>query len=110
LRIDGPLVYVINVADVLLAALFFTIAQILSYVLSPAICEMVKHYLDGKFFAAIFNLLAVMMVYKFWDSITKEDLEFAVGCKTNTWEIRDPLLSDSAMASMSNKEDYGARY
>jgi hypothetical protein len=73
---------------------------------------MVKHYLDGKFFAAIFNLLAVMMVYKFWDSITKEDLEFAVGCKTNTWEIRDPLLSDAAMASMSNvnRQDYGARY
>ena len=110
MKTDGPLVFEFNVADVLLAGVFFVTAQSLSFAFSPAICEMVKHYLDGMFFAAIFNLLAVMMVYKFWDSITKEDLEFAVGCKTNTWEIRDPLLSDAAMASMSNKEDYGARY
>ena len=30
------------------------------------------------FFSSLFTLLAVMMVYKYWDSITKEDLEFAV--------------------------------
>jgi hypothetical protein len=33
----------------------------------------------------------VMMVYKFWDSITKEDLEFSVGSKANVWEVKDPL-------------------
>jgi Chitin synthase export chaperone len=26
-----------------------------------------------------------MMVYKYWDSITKEDLEFSVASKTNVW-------------------------
>jgi hypothetical protein len=34
-------------------------------------------------------LLAVMMVYKYWDSITKEDLEFSVGSKQAVWEVKD---------------------
>lgn len=52
-----------------------------------------KHYIDGLFFGVICNLLAVMMVYKFWDDITKEDLEFSVGSKANVWEVKE-LLSD----------------
>ena len=28
-----------------------------------------------------------MMVYKYWDSITKEDLEFSVGSKQAVWEV-----------------------
>jgi hydrogenase-4 membrane subunit HyfE len=93
--------------NIILAAVFYCTAQVMSFVLSPAVCEAVKHYLDGMFFSTMFTLLAVMMVYKFWDSITKEDLEFAVGCKTNTWEIRDPLLSDAAMAAMA-QDNYGS--
>ncbi|KAJ3254022.1 Chitin synthase, class 7 [Boothiomyces macroporosus] len=100
------------VVDISLAAVFFVLAQLLAFQFSSNLCETVKHYLDGMFFSVILNLLAVMMVYKFWDTITKEDLEFAVGCKMNTWEIKDPLLSDSAMASMTHREDagYGSRY
>ncbi len=45
-----------------------------------------------------------MMVYKYWDGLTKEDLEFAVAGKDHSWEINDPLLSDQAMAY-----HYGAR-
>ncbi|KAJ3276018.1 Chitin synthase, class 7 [Terramyces sp. JEL0728] len=98
--------------DISVAAVFFVLAQILAFQFSSNLCEMAKHYLDGMFFSVILTLLAVMMVYKFWDTITKEDLEFAVGCKMNTWDIKDPLLSDSAMASMSHREDagYGSRY
>lgn len=35
------------------------------------------------------------MVYKYWDSITKEDLEFSVGSKASVWELsaKDPLLN-----------------
>ena len=44
-----------------------------------------------------------MMIYKYWDSITREDLEFSVGIKGNTWEIKDPLLSDNAMAQMADQ-------
>ena len=53
--------------------------------------------------------MAVMMVYKFWDSITKEDLEFTIAVKSGIWEIRDPLLSDVALAKMQNAAmDYGS--
>jgi hypothetical protein len=45
-----------------------------------------KHYLDGLFFGTTFNLLAVMMVYKYWDSITKEDLEFSIDTKHQEWQ------------------------
>jgi len=71
----------------------FIIGQVLLYVFSDLICNNVQHYMDGLFFATFCNLLAVMMVYKFWDSITTEDLEFSVGVKTNTWEVKD-LLSE----------------
>ena len=33
-----------------------------------------------------------MMVYKYWDSITKEDLEFSVGSKQAVWEVKESLL------------------
>lgn len=90
----------------------FVIGQVLLYALSETICENVEHYLDGLFFATLLNLLAVMMVYKvcfglagtfdaqlissqYWDSITKEDLEFSVGQKQNNWEIKEqPLYED----------------
>jgi hypothetical protein len=32
-----------------------------------------------------------MMVYKYWDSITKEDLEFSVGSKQAVWEVKGLL-------------------
>jgi hypothetical protein len=35
-----------------------------------------------------------MMVYKYWDSITKEDLEFSVGSKQNNWEVQDSQIDD----------------
>ena len=70
---------------------------------------MAKHYIDGMFFGTMCSLLAVMMVYKYWDSITKEDLEFSVGGKSNVWEIRDPLLSDDGLAAIGNEGPYDQR-
>jgi hypothetical protein len=32
---------------------------------------------------------------QYWDSITKEDLEFSVGTKTNVWEVKEPLLDET---------------
>ncbi|KAJ3053428.1 Chitin synthase, class 7, partial [Quaeritorhiza haematococci] len=63
--------------DILFGFTFFVAAQLFMYVFSSRICDMAKHYIDGMFFGAICTLLAVMMVYKYWDSITKEDLEFS---------------------------------
>lgn len=86
---------------------FFVIGQVILYVFGSTICSAVQHYLDGLFFATICNLLAVMMVYKvpsfpdelrwmdptddeqYWDSITKEDLEFSVGTKQGNWEVKE---------------------
>lgn len=92
---------------------FFVVGQIILYVFSEPVCEGISHYMDGLFFATVCNLLGVMMVYKvsilsqshqttavtnnnpqFWDSITREDLEFSVGTKQNNWDIKDPNLYD----------------
>ncbi|KAF2835400.1 chitin synthase export chaperone [Patellaria atrata CBS 101060] len=80
--------------DIGFGILFFILGQVILYVFSDNICEGAQHYLDGLFIATIFNLLAVMMVYKYWDSITKEDLEFSVGQKMNNWEVKEPLVGD----------------
>ncbi|KAL9045522.1 MAG: hypothetical protein Q9214_001448 [Letrouitia sp. 1 TL-2023] len=70
---------------------FFVIGQVILYVFGDIICKAAQHYLDGLFFATICNLLAVMMVYKYWDSITREDLEFSVGTKQGNWEVKELL-------------------
>lgn len=69
----------------------FVAGQVILYAVGEKICESTQHYLDGLFFATICNLLAVMMVYKYWDSITKEDLEFSVGAKQGNWEVKELL-------------------
>ncbi|KAG2221315.1 hypothetical protein INT45_013999 [Circinella minor] len=73
--------------DIGFGALFFLIGQVIMYVFSVPLCEYFKHYMDGLFLGSGFNLLAVMMVYKYWDSITKEDLEFALDSKPQHWQI-----------------------
>ncbi|KAI8971468.1 chitin synthase III catalytic subunit [Mycotypha africana] len=85
--------------DILFAAGFYAIGQILMYVFSVVICDSTKHYVDGMFFGAVCNLLAVMMIYKYWDSITKEDLEFSVGSKQNVWEVKELLNEDELSQS-----------
>jgi preprotein translocase subunit SecF len=80
---------------------------VILYVFSVVICDEVKHYVDGLFFGTICTLLAVMMVYKYWDSITKEDLEFSVGSKQNVWEVKELLNEDELSQSYSGTQ-YGA--
>ncbi|CAG8814030.1 23224_t:CDS:1, partial [Dentiscutata erythropus] len=77
--------------DILFGIAFYVIGQAILYIFSVRICDTAKHYIDGLFFGTICTLLAVMMVYKYWDSITKEDLEFSVGSKQNVWEVRELL-------------------
>ncbi|RKP26408.1 chitin synthase III catalytic subunit [Syncephalis pseudoplumigaleata] len=80
--------------DILFGLFFFVVGQVLSLGFSNNLCKATKHYIDGVFFGAICTLLSVMMVYKYWDSITKEDLEFSVGGKQNTWEVKDAYADD----------------
>jgi len=114
------------IGDIIFGAAFFTFAQILLFAFSARICEAIKHYIDGLFFFTLSVLLSVMMVYKYWDSITvrpysfiaenshssavccqREDLEFSVGSKAAVWEVKDPLLAgqDSEYA-----EDVASNY
>ncbi|KAK4546401.1 Chitin synthase, class 7 [Oleoguttula mirabilis] len=82
------------------------IGQVIMYVFSEVICDGVQHYLDGLFFATLLNLLAVMMVYKYWDSITKEDLEFSVGQRQNNWEVKELLPEDDRRNTVYQDSDY----
>lgn len=56
--------------DIIFGIAFYTIAQVLLFAFSATICNAIKHYLDGLFFFTLCVLLSVMMVYKYWDSIT----------------------------------------
>merc|ERR1712093_824095 len=95
--------------DLAFGAFFLIIGQVILYVFSTQICNAVQHYLDGLFFATICNLLAVMMVYKYWDSITREDLEFSVGTKQNNWEVKELLPEEDRRATLY-QDDYSSTY
>lgn len=94
--------------DIAFGAFFFIIGQVILYVFSNTICNAVQHYLDGLFFATICNLLAVMMVYKYWDSITREDLEFSVGTKQNNWEVKELLPEEDRRATVYQDTEYSS--
>lgn len=63
---------------IVLFSFFFVASQVLVYVFNKQVCSGLTHYVDGLFFGSLLNLFAVMMIYKFWDMITTEDLEFSV--------------------------------
>ncbi|KAL7273475.1 Chitin synthase, class 7 [Rhizina undulata] len=83
--------------DIAFGVFFFVVGQVILYVFSTKICDEISHYLDGLFFASICNLLGVMM---YWDSITKEDLEFSVGTKANVWEVKELLPEEDRRATI----------
>lgn len=58
------------IGDIVFGVAFFTIGQVLLFAFSVTICNAIKHYIDGLFFFTLCMLLSVMMVYKYWDSIT----------------------------------------
>ncbi|BFZ64335.1 Chitin synthase, class 7 [Saitoella coloradoensis] len=88
---------------------FFLIAgQVLLYAFSADICEGAQHYIDGLFLATLCNLLSVMMVYKYWDSLTKEDLEFSISTKATSWEVKELLPEDGYAAPYGS--NYGSEY
>ncbi|RDA82684.1 hypothetical protein CP532_6338 [Ophiocordyceps camponoti-leonardi (nom. inval.)] len=92
--------------DISFGLFFFITGQVILYAFSSNICTAVGHYLDGLFFATTCNLLAVMMVYKYWDSITREDLEFSVGTRMNNWEVKELLPEDERRATMYGDDGY----
>lgn len=63
---------------IILGLFFFAAGQVLVYGFSDKICEGATHYIDGIFVASVANVFTIMMVYKYWDMITTDDLEFSV--------------------------------
>ncbi|KAI1828388.1 chitin synthase export chaperone [Xylaria intraflava] len=86
---------------------FFVVGQVLLYAVSATICNSTSHYVDGLLFATVGNLLAVMMIYKYWDSITKEDLEFSVGTRMNNWEIKELLPEEDRRNTVYADDPFG---
>ncbi|KAK6462370.1 chitin synthase III catalytic subunit [Scheffersomyces coipomensis] len=64
--------------SIFLGVFFFVAGQLLTYLFSDQVCKGASHYIDGLFFGSLCNIFSVMMIYKFWDSITNDDLEFSV--------------------------------
>ncbi|KAI0016119.1 chitin synthase III catalytic subunit [Xylariomycetidae sp. FL0641] len=93
--------------DIAFSIFFFVVGQVLLYAESTMICNNTSHYIDGLFFATVCNLLAVMMIYKYWDSITKEDLEFSVGTRMNNWEVKELLPEEDRRNTVYQDDPYG---
>ena len=48
---------------------------------------------------------------QYWDSITKEDLEFSVGTKANNWEVKELLPEDERRTTVYQDSEYaGSTY
>ncbi|TGZ84084.1 hypothetical protein EX30DRAFT_98383 [Ascodesmis nigricans] len=56
-----------------LSGLLFVIAQIFSFVASVHICDGTSGRIDGSMFQTLFTLLAVIMLWFFWSSITEDE-------------------------------------
>ncbi|CAH0015755.1 unnamed protein product [Clonostachys rhizophaga] len=93
--------------DIAFGIFFFIVGQVILYAFSSQICDAVAHYFDGLLIATVTNLLGVMMVYKYWDSITKEDLEFSVGTKMNNWEVKELLPEEERRNTVFMDDPYG---
>ena len=55
------------------AAILFAIAQVFQYVISVHICTGTDGKINGGLFETLFTLLAVVMIWVFWSSITEDD-------------------------------------
>ena len=55
------------------AGILFAISQIFQYVVSRYICTGTSGAINGGMFSTLFTLLAVILVWVFWASITEDD-------------------------------------
>ena len=74
---SGPFCYIALTHCLLVylfgAALLFALGQIFDFVISRYICSGTMQKIDGALFETLFTLLAVVMVWVFWSSITEDD-------------------------------------
>lgn len=62
-----PLIYLTG------AAILFALGQIFNYAISSHICNGTSGKIDGALFETLFTLLAVVLIWTFWSSITEDD-------------------------------------
>ncbi|KAH6640780.1 chitin synthase III catalytic subunit [Chaetomium tenue] len=55
------------------AAIAFAAGQVFDFVVSPYICNGTSGAIDGALFETLFTLVAVVLVWLFWSSITEDD-------------------------------------
>ncbi|PHH78689.1 hypothetical protein CDD82_2912 [Ophiocordyceps australis] len=55
------------------AALAFALGQVFNYAISKYICNGTNGRIDGALFETLFTLVAVVLVWIFWSSITEDD-------------------------------------
>lgn len=68
-----PMIYLVT------AAVLFALGQVFNYTISRYICDGTNGSIDGALFETLFTLLAVVMVWIFWSSITEDDWPMPVG-------------------------------
>lgn len=61
------------------AVLLFALGQVFNYAISRFICTGTQGKIDGSMFETLFTLLAVVMIWVFWSSITEDDWPMPVG-------------------------------
>ena len=67
------LVLTTSVVFLISAVVLFAIGQVFEFVVSVHICNGVNGKIDGSMFETLFTLLAVVMIWVFWSSITEDD-------------------------------------
>jgi Chitin synthase export chaperone len=55
------------------AAIAFAAGQVFNFVVSPHICNGTSGAIDGSLFQTLFTLIAVVLIWFFWSSITEDD-------------------------------------
>lgn len=72
-RLAKGMLMKVGLVYLLAAVLLFAIGQIFDFVISVHICNGTHGRIDGALFETFFTLLAVIMVWVFWSSITEDD-------------------------------------
>ncbi|KAG5518513.1 hypothetical protein PMAC_002909 [Pneumocystis sp. 'macacae'] len=65
----------------------FMTGQIFNFVASRHICHAVRGQIDGSFIETIFLLISMILLYKFWDSITEDDWDEPVFQETQMTNV-----------------------
>lgn len=70
-----------TLGNVVFGAGSFLLGQCVLYSWSSDICHGTRHYADGLVFSSMCNLVSVMMVYKYWNTMVQDDFEFSIYLK-----------------------------